>query len=62
MRLVHIIFIVGLACVTGCSTTARLRQRMINQGSTLPELQYQQVLNSTVALIPFDLSSAVASA
>lgn len=46
MRLVHIIFIVGLACVTGCSTTARLRQRMINQGSTLPELQYQQVLTN----------------
>ena len=46
MRLVHIIFIVGLACVTGCTTTARLRQRMINQGSTLPELQYQQVLNN----------------
>ena len=25
---------------------SRLRQRMINQGSTLPELQYQQVLNN----------------
>lgn len=46
MRLVHIIFIAGLTCVTGCSTTARLRQRTINQGSTLPELQYQQVLNN----------------
>ena len=46
MRLAGTIFIVGLACVTGCTTTARLRQRMINQGSTLPELQYQQVLNN----------------
>jgi hypothetical protein len=46
MRLARTIFIVGLACVTGCSTTARLRQRTINQGSTLPELQYQQVLSN----------------
>ena len=38
-------FIVGLACVTGC-TTGRLRQRTINQGGTLPELQYQQVLDN----------------
>ena len=45
MRLARFIFIVGLACVTGC-TTGRLRQRTINQGSTLPELQYQQVLDN----------------
>ena len=45
MRLARIIFIIGLACVTGC-TTGRLRQRTINQGSTLPELQYQQVLDN----------------
>ncbi|MDB5348525.1 MAG: hypothetical protein JWP89_6902 [Schlesneria sp.] len=31
--------------VTGCMT-ARLRQRTISQGSTLPELQYQQVLGN----------------
>ena len=45
MRVARIIFIIGLACVTGC-TTGRLRQRTINQGSTLPELQYQQVLDN----------------
>ena len=45
MRPAWIIFIIGLACVTGC-TTGRLRQRTINQGSTLPELQYQQVLDN----------------
>ena len=45
MRLARIIFIVGLACAPGC-TTGRLRQRTINQGSTLPELQYQQVLDN----------------
>ena len=32
MRLVRVSFILGLACVTGC-TTGRLRQRTINQGS-----------------------------
>jgi hypothetical protein len=31
--------------LTGC-TSGRLRQRTINQGNTLPELQYQQVLNN----------------
>ncbi len=36
---------VALACTTGC-TTARLRQRTVNQASTLPELQYQQVLDN----------------
>jgi hypothetical protein len=45
MRPARIIFIIGLACATGC-TTGRLRQRTINQGSTLPELQYQQVLDN----------------
>ena len=45
MCLVRTIVIIGLACLTGC-TTGRLRQRTINQGSTLPELQYQQVLGN----------------
>ena len=45
MRLARFFFIIGLACVTGCMT-GRLRQRTINQGSTLPELQYQQVLDN----------------
>src|SRR3954452_2929207 len=45
MRPARIIFIIGLTCATGC-TTGRLRQRTINQGSTLPELQYQQVLDN----------------
>ena len=45
MRGVWILFILGLACSTGC-TSGRLRQRTINQGSTLPELQYQQVLDN----------------
>ena len=45
MRLVRISFILGLACATGC-TTGRLRQRTINQGATLPALQYQQVLDN----------------
>jgi hypothetical protein len=34
-----------LAALTGCTAT-RLRQRTINQASTLTELQYQQVLNN----------------
>ncbi len=45
MRLARIIFILGLAALAGC-TTGRLRQRTINQGRTLPELQYQQVLDN----------------
>src|SRR6516164_8762551 len=45
MRLARLILVVGLACITGC-TSGRLRQRMINQGGTLPELQYQQVLDN----------------
>ena len=45
MRIVRVLFLLGLACSTGC-TSGRLRQRTINQGSTLPELQYQQVLDN----------------
>ena len=45
MRLARLVLVVGLACVTGC-TTGRLRQRTINQGATLPALQYQQVLDN----------------
>ncbi len=45
MRVARILVILGLACSTGC-TTGRLRQRTINQGRTLPELQYQQVLDN----------------
>jgi hypothetical protein len=45
MRVARILFFIGLACSTGC-TTGRLRQRTTNQGSTLPELQYQQVLDN----------------
>jgi hypothetical protein len=45
MRVARVFLAVALACATGC-TTGRLRQRTINQGSTLPELQYQQVLNN----------------
>ena len=45
MRVAKFIFTIGLACVTGC-TTGRLRQRTVNQGGTLPELQYQQVLDN----------------
>ena len=45
MRLARLILVVGLACLTGC-TSGRLRQRLINQGATLPELQYLQVLDN----------------
>ncbi len=45
MSIARIIVTIGLAALTGC-TTGRLRQRTVNQGSTLPELQYQQVLNN----------------
>ena len=57
MRLARVILAVGLACLTGC-TTGRLRQRTINQGSTLPELQYQQVLNNLAA---FDVNPGFAA-
>lgn len=45
MRVARLLLVVGLACVAGC-TSGRLRQRTINQGGTLPELQYQQVLDN----------------
>ena len=45
MRVARFIFTIGLACLAGC-TTGRLRQRTVNQGGSLPELQYQQVLDN----------------
>ena len=45
MRFVHSILVMGLICLSGC-TAERLRQRMVSQGATLPELQYQQVLDN----------------
>lgn len=45
MCAVRIMLVAVVACTTGC-TAGRLRQRTINQGSTLPELQYQQVLSN----------------
>lgn len=45
MHLVRLSIVVVLVCASGC-TAARLRQRTINQGSTLPELQFQQVLSN----------------
>ena len=45
MRFVRVALLLALVALAGC-TTARLRQRTTNQGSTLPELQYQQVLDN----------------
>jgi hypothetical protein len=45
MRRILLTLALGLAILPGC-TSARLRQRTIHQASTLPELQYQQVLNN----------------
>jgi hypothetical protein len=45
MRLAGLFLILGLICAGGC-TTGRLRQKTISQGATLPELQYQQVLDN----------------
>lgn len=45
MRPARIGFLLIVCGLTGC-TAGRLRQRTINQGSTLPELQYQQVLDN----------------
>jgi len=45
MRLACIFLAVWMFCSTGC-TSRHLRQRTISQGSTLPDLQYQQVLNN----------------
>src|SRR5436309_15154634 len=45
MHPARVILLIALTFTTGC-TSGRLRQRTINQGSTLPELQYQQVLDN----------------
>jgi hypothetical protein len=45
MRIACLILAAGLCFALGC-TGARLRQRTVNQGNTLPELQYQQVLDN----------------
>lgn len=45
MPFVRILLVLGLVVSTGC-TSNRLRQRTIHQGGTLPELQYQQVLDN----------------
>ena len=59
MRFARVILVVGVACATGC-TTGRLRQRTINQASTLPELQYQQVLNNLASFSREPRGTAVA--
>ncbi len=45
MRIARIALVVGLLGIAGC-TNVRLRQRTMNQAGTLPELQYQQVLDN----------------
>ncbi len=45
MRPIRLILALGILVLPGC-TAGRLRQRTIHQASTLPELQYQQVLNN----------------
>ena len=45
MGVLRALVILSLACASGC-TAGRLRQRTINQGRSLPELQYQQVLDN----------------
>ncbi|MHB1426189.1 MAG: hypothetical protein ACYC3I_23745 [Gemmataceae bacterium] len=45
MHRAWLILVVSLCCATGC-TSMRLRQRTVNQASTLSELQYQQILNN----------------
>lgn len=45
MRSALIIGVIMASSLSGC-TADRLRQRLINQGATLPELQYQQVLDN----------------
>jgi hypothetical protein len=45
MRLACLILAAGVCFSTGC-TSRHLCQRTVNQGRTLPELQYQQVLNN----------------
>ncbi len=45
MRPIPLILALAILLLPGC-TAGRLRQRTIHQASTLPELQYQQVLNN----------------
>ncbi len=45
MRLARILLAISMMGLVGC-TSVRLRQRTIHQGSTLPDLQYQQVLDN----------------
>jgi hypothetical protein len=45
MRFAWAILVVALLCTSGCMSE-RLRQRTISQGATVPELQYQQVLDN----------------
>jgi hypothetical protein len=45
MRPIPLILALGILVLPGC-TAGRLRQRTIHQASTLPELQYQQVLDN----------------
>ena len=45
MRFAWALSMLALVCLSGCAS-GRLRQRTINQGCTLPELQYQQVLGN----------------
>jgi len=45
MRSALIICVLMATSLAGCAAD-RLRQRLINQGATLPELQYQQVLDN----------------
>src|SRR4051794_2480173 len=45
MRLACLLLAAGMCFSTGC-TSRHLCQRTVNLGGTLPELQYQQVLNN----------------
>lgn len=45
MRPIPILLIAAVLGLPGC-TSVRLKQRTIHQGATLPDLQYQQVLNN----------------
>lgn len=45
MRLSALLISILLVSLSGCTST-RLRQRTVNQAATLPELQYQQVLDN----------------
>lgn len=45
MRPIHVILLMAIFCLCGC-TAQGLRERMISQGATLPELEYQQVLDN----------------